>query len=104
MPLRCRGQNNRFEGDFFGYFDEMQGLKAFLRMNGREVQLEDLTTLINGVAALRLKAANHPETACFRLLERVETAVEVSAKVIREDDFDAIIRFAFTSMHDCCPK
>ena len=73
---------------------------AFLRMNGREEELEDRFVTPCSMLAFGLTAEDNPIATSFRLFERVETAGNGLNGVVVDDNLDASSGFTTATMHN----
>lgn len=91
---------NRFESDGLGGRNsEKTSIVPFFRMNGREEELINFFAAVRGVLAF-LQAAYDPETAGFGICEFVDMTANGFNVVVAEDDFDAGVGAAATTVHD----
>ena len=75
---------------------------AFLGMNRREEELEDLVIMPSSMTALSLGTAYDPEAAFFGLFERVHTPHVGIEKSCVKDDLYTGIGTTTATMHDLC--
>ena len=75
-----------------------------LGMNGRQEELEHSMTTPSEVFSLGLTAADHPISASFRFLERIETTGIFLNCRGSEDNLNGGIGFAVTTVHNDSPQ
>lgn len=70
--------------------DRSENLTTFFRVYRREKKLVHVFSMVGLVTSFVLQAADNPIAAGLRLLEGIETAVQVFDKGVVEDDLDAV--------------
>jgi len=70
--------------------DRSENLTTFLRVYRREKKQVHIFSMVGLMTSFVLQTADNPIAAGLRLLEGIETAVQVFGKGVVEDDLDAV--------------